>query len=323
MSNFISSLLYSGKFTPSFIVAMIGLGVFLILFILLLLLVPAGDPLQSRRAQFGMGKIKSATSQTPTLIASPSENTTWDKIAAIFLPRNEKSRALNLGRLSMAGYRSLTALATYHTLRTFSMIFVPLLVLLVGSFVPGWTLDDLYPYLILGVMVGMVGPSHLLDKIVEKRIKKLRHALPDALDLLVVCTESGLGINAALLRVAQEIRFIHPEFASELNLTNSEIRAGMERDEALRRMIERSGLEDAKTLVALLIQSLRLGTGLAETLRVYSEDFRDQRMQAAEEAAAKLATKMIFPLVFCFMPAFFIVAVGPSLTLMVDQLKSL
>ena len=88
-------------------------------------------------------------------------------------------------------------------------------------------------------------------------------------------------------------------------------------------MIERSGLEDAKTLVALLIQSLRLGTGLAETLRVYSEDFRDQRTQAAEEAAAKLATKMIFPLIVCFMPAFFIVAVGPSMTEMLGQLKSL
>ena len=323
MSDFFSSLLSSGYISPSVILSLIGFGVFLIFFILLLWLAPTRDPLHSRRAQFGMGKVNPAEAQAPSLIARPSENTARDKLAAVFLPRNEKSRALNLGRLSMAGYRSLTALATYHTLRTLSMIFMPLLVLLVGSFVPGWTLDDLYPYLILGVMVGMIGPSHLLDKKVEKRIRKLRHALPDALDLLVVCTESGLGINAALLRVAQEIRFIHPEFAGELNLVNSEIRAGMERDEALRRMIERSGLEDAKTLVALLIQSLRLGTGLAETLRVYSEDFRDQRTQAAEEAAAKLATKMIFPLIVCFMPAFFIVAVGPSMTEMLGQLKSL
>jgi len=322
--DFLSSLLSSGQLSRPVILSLIGFGVFLIMFILLWLLVPAGDPLKSRRAELGLDKVKlAAQAPGPSLIAKPSDNTTWDKISAIFLPRNEKSRSLNLGRLSMAGYRSLSALATYHTLRTLCMIFMPLLVLLAGSFVPGWTLNDLYPYLLAGVMVGMIGPSYILDKKVEKRLRKLRHALPDALDLLVVCTESGLGINAALLRVAQEIRFIHPEFASELNLTNSEIRAGMERDEALRRMIERSGLEDAKTLVALLIQSLRLGTGLAETLRVYSEDFRDQRMQAAEEAAAKLATKLIFPLVFCFMPAFFIAAVGPAMTDMIKEFRAL
>jgi tight adherence protein C len=194
------------------------------------------------------------------------------------------------------------------------MVVFPLLTVFVGTTLLGKSLQQLYPYVALAFILGMIAPSYVLDKKVEQRLTRLRNALPDALDLLVVCTESGLGLNAALLRVGHELRFVHPEFASELAVANGEIRAGLEREVALTNIVERSGLEDLKMLVMLLIQSTRLGTSLAETLRIYAEEFRDKRMQAAEEHAAQLGTKIIFPLVVCFMPTFFIIAIGPAFT---------
>lgn len=201
------------------------------------------------------------------------------------------------------------------------MVLLPLLTVLLGTAVLGWSLEQLYPVIAGAFLVGMIAPSFVLDKKIERRVTRLRHALPDALDLLVVCTESGLGLNAALMRVGHELRLVHPEFSAELALANGEIRAGLDREVALNNIIERSGLDDLKMLVMLLIQSTKLGTSLAETLRVYAEEFRDKRMQAAEEEAAKLSTKIIFPLVFCFMPAFFIVSIGPAFTGVLKTLK--
>lgn len=125
-------------------------------------------------------------------------------------------------------------------------------------------------------------------------------------------SQAGLGLNAALLRVARDLDYAHPELSAELAVVNAEIRAGIDRSRALRDLVERTGLEDLKALVLVLVQSLRFGTSISMSLRVYSEEFRDKRLQAAEEHAAKLSTKMIFPLIFCFLPGFFIVAVGPA-----------
>lgn len=133
-----------------------------------------------------------------------------------------------------------------------------------------------------------------------RRQRLLRNALPDAIDLLMVCAEAGLGLNAALLRVAGELNGIHPEFANELAIVNAALRASVDRDQALRNLAQRTGLEDIKGLVTLLAQSVRFGTSIAQALRVYAEEFRGKRMQQAEENAAKLATKLIFPMIFCF-----------------------
>jgi tight adherence protein C len=152
----------------------------------------------------------------------------------------------------------------------------------------------------------------VLDKLVARRMKKLRDGFPDALDLLVVCVESGLGLTQALQRVADELVVSHPELALELAVVNAEIRAGVDRVGALKNLADRTGLDDIKGLVSLLVQTLKFGTGVADSLRVYSEEFRDKRMQRAEEQAAKMGTKMIFPLVLFLFPGFFIVAVGPA-----------
>jgi tight adherence protein C len=129
---------------------------------------------------------------------------------------------------------------------------------------------------------------------------------------LVVCVESGLGLAPALQRVADELSVSHPELGTELTLVNAEIRAGVERTQALKNLADRTGLEDIRGLTALLVQTMRFGTSVGDALRVYAEEFRDKRMQAAEEQAAKIGTKMIFPLVLCLFPSFFLVAVGPA-----------
>jgi tight adherence protein C len=312
MDNLLSSLISHPDFTELLASAMVGVAVFVGSAGMLFALFPHADPLKERRSELRLAS-NEREERVATLVRAEEKPTAWDKFSAVFLPRGEKARAWNMERLTHAGYRSLTALATYHAVRMILMLLLPLLAAVLAGFRPGMTLKDLYPYMLAAFVTGMIIPSYVLDQKVEKRIRKLRNALPDVLDLLVVCTESGLGINAALVRVHDEIRYIHPEFAAELSVLNGEIRAGIERDQAFDNMIKRSGLEDLRTLVALLLQSLRFGTSLAETLRLYSEEFRDKRMQAAEEEAAKVATKMIFPLAVCFMPAFFIIALGPSI----------
>jgi len=155
-------------------------------------------------------------------------------------------------------------------------------------------------------------PNFVISHLCSKRLRKLRHGFPDALDLMVVCVESGLGLTAAFQRVATELAVSYPELAQELDLVNVEIRAGVSRVDALKGLADRTGLDDIKGLVSLLIQSMKFGTSIAETLRVYSDEFRDRRMQLAEEKAAKMGTKMVFPLIVCMFPAFFLVAIGPA-----------
>jgi tight adherence protein C len=167
-------------------------------------------------------------------------------------------------------------------------------------------------------LVGLIVPELVLNQLVERRQKRLRDAFPDALDMLVVCVEAGLGLTASIQRVAEELRFSHPELAAELALVTAEMRAGVDRETALKGLAARTGLEDIHGLVSLLLQTLKFGTSIADTLRVYAEEFRDKRMQRAEEQAAKIGTKLVFPLVFCLFPSFFVVAIGPAVIRLIE-----
>jgi Flp pilus assembly protein TadB len=142
---------------------------------------------------------------------------------------------------------------------------------------------------------------------------------PDALDSMVVCVEAGLGLNQAIVRVSDEIRHISELMSQELALVNFEIRAGTPREDALRNLGERTGLEDIRSLVAMLIQTDRFGTSVAQALRVQSDTLRTKRRQRAEEAAAKTAIKMLFPLVFFILPALFVVVLGPGMIQLWDR----
>jgi tight adherence protein C len=146
----------------------------------------------------------------------------------------------------------------------------------------------------------------------KRRQHRIRLGLPDALDLLVVSVEAGLGLDQAIQRVSDELRFAHPDLADELRLINLELRAGKARSEALRNLADRTQLDDLSSLVAMLVQTDKFGTSVAQSLRVHSETMRTKRRQRAEEAAAKTGVKMVFPLVFCIFPAIFVVTIGPA-----------
>jgi len=141
----------------------------------------------------------------------------------------------------------------------------------------------------------------------------MRLGLPDALDLLVVSVEAGLGLDQAIQRVSQELAFAHPDLCDELRLINLELRAGKPRTEALHNLGERTGVDDIISLVAMLVQTDKFGTSVAQSLRVHSETVRTKRRQRAEEAAAKTGVKMVFPLVFCIFPAVWVVTIGPAI----------
>ena len=157
------------------------------------------------------------------------------------------------------------------------------------------------------VLAGMV-----LARKAKQRQHRIRLSLPDALDLLVVSVEAGLGLDQAIQRVAAELEFAHPELCDELRLINLELRAGKPRVEALHNLADRTGVDDIISLVAMLVQTDKFGTSVAQSLRVHSETARTKRRQRAEEAAAKTGVKLVFPLVFCIFPAIWVVTIGPA-----------
>ena len=239
-------------------------------------------------------------------------------VAAFVLPQKELERNNMMVKLTRAGFRSPMALQVFYFIKTLLMIFLPLMMLIASNWMPEVASGEILTYAMFAAGIGMLGPNIVLEKLVRKRMRALTNAFPDALDLLVVCVESGLGLSAAIQRVAEELEISHPDLSFELAMVNAEIRAGMPREQALRNLADRSGLEDIRGLVGLLVQTMRFGTGVADALRVYSEEFRDKRTQKAEEQAAKMGTKLVFPLVLFMFPIFFIVAVGPAVIRIID-----
>lgn len=169
-------------------------------------------------------------------------------------------------------------------------------------------------------LVGFALPEFWLTWRVRRRQHRIRLALADALDLLLVCVEAGLGLDQSIVRVAEELRLVHPELSEEMQLVNLEMRVGKSRIDALRELAERTGVDDVKALVAMLIQTDRFGTSVAQSLRVHSDNLRTKRRQRAEEMAAKTTVKMVPPLVFCIFPALFVVILGPAVITVVRQL---
>ena len=169
--------------------------------------------------------------------------------------------------------------------------------------------------------LGWIAPTFYVGAKVKRRQKEIVKALPDALDLLVVCVEAGLGLNQAIVRVSEEIDHVSQLMSEQLALVNLEIRAGTPRDEALRNLGERTGVPDVQSLVTMLIQTDRFGTSIAQALRVHADTMRTKRRQRAEEAAAKTTIKLVFPLVLFIFPTMFVVILAPALIRIVRTLE--
>lgn len=222
------------------------------------------------------------------------------------VPRSPSEMGKLRLRLVRAGYRGDEALPVFFGIR---------LAVAFGAFALFATPVLMRPNVSLAIGacgLGYVLPGIVLARIMKRRQHRITLALPDALDLMVVSVEAGLGLDQAMQRVGDELDFAHPELSNELRLVNLELRAGKARVEALHNLAERTGVDDVASLVAMLIQTDRFGTSIAKSLRVHSETLRTKRRQRAEEAAAKTGVKMVFPLVFCIFPAILVVTIGPA-----------
>ncbi len=225
-----------------------------------------------------------------------------------FLPTSTKDLSHTQRLLVRAGYRRPEAVMAMRGAK----ILMPIILLSTVYFTGAYLMNPLFILAFAG-LAGFLAPDMWLTWKVRKRQHTIRLALPDALDLLVVCIEAGLGLDQAFMRVSQELRITHPELCEELDMVNAQIRVGRTRIEALRELASRTGVDDIKSLVAMLIQTDRFGTSVAQSLRVHSDDMRVKRRQRAEEMAAKTTVKMVPPLVFFIFPALFVVILGPAM----------
>ena len=214
--------------------------------------------------------------------------------------------------LAQGGYRAFDAPPVFVGLRVLSTVGIGL-----ASFMVTTALhrpqSELIMLTVVGIAIGYMGPMAFLRWKQAKRREEITMALPDALDLMVICVEAGLGLNAALLNVGREIRLNSVELSDELRMVNSEMRAGVARLEALRNLAIRTGVDEVRALVAVLVQSDRFGTSIAQALRTHAQSLRTRRRQRAEEAARKTPVKMVFPLVFCIFPELLVVILAPGM----------
>jgi tight adherence protein C len=227
-------------------------------------------------------------------------------------PKSEEEQSALRRKLAYAGMYAPGALRVFVGAK---------LLLMVGGLVLGYLVTLLFgmtypmfllPPVVLGA-IGMFSPELWLSAAVRREQLSLEHALPDALDLMVVCVEAGLTMDAALQRVSKELALAHPSLARELGITHVETQMGVPRADAMRKLANRTGSAALKSLTAMLIQADRFGTSIAGALRVYSDSLRVKRQFAAQEMAAKAAVKITFPLVFCIFPAIMTVAGGPAM----------
>jgi tight adherence protein C len=226
------------------------------------------------------------------------------------VPENPKDVTVMQRRLIRAGYRNEKAIKVLYGSKVICGIAFPILMTLA---VAGSSSDPANKFLavIAAAAMGFFGPNEWVKRAGMRRQKGIQKGLSNALDLMVVCVESGLGLDQAIMQVAKDLEAAHPEISEEFALVNIEIKAGKRRMDALRNLAERTGVNDLKKLVAVLIQADRFGTGIAQSLRGHADFMRVQARQTAEEKAAKLGVKLVFPIFFCILPSLFVVTVGP------------
>jgi tight adherence protein C len=220
--------------------------------------------------------------------------------------------------LVQAGFDGDFAPLFYTTIRVATVVLLPLAAFTFG---PQSSFKTLTMLVVVAGAAGAIGPKAALDRLVARRRDRIRKAIPDSLDLLVVCVEAGVGLDSAMLRVARDMAFLHPDLASEFLIVNRTINAGLSREEAMHGLWQRTGVEELRGLASSMVQSERLGTSIARILRVYAEALRRKRRQIAEKRAAEASIKMIIPLGLFMLPALFALILGPAAMSLANTLK--
>jgi tight adherence protein C len=235
------------------------------------------------------------------------------------IPASPKDVTIQQRKLIRAGIRSQNALKVLYGSKVLFGVLCPVLMSFAVSNSESDSSNKMIAIL-ASAALGFFGPNEYVKIKAGKRQKEINRGLANALDLLVVCVESGLGLDQAIVQVAKELEHAHREIAEEFSMVNLELKAGKRRVEALRNLAERTAVEDLKKLVAVLIQADRFGTGIAQSLRAHADFMRVQARQIAEEKAAKLGVKLVFPIFFCILPSLFVVTVGPMVMKIVREL---
>lgn len=230
------------------------------------------------------------------------------------MPKSQAEVSIVKQRLIRAGYREESAIKLFYGAKIVTPLLLCALLLVtgIGHFSP------IFLYA-LALVLGFMGPDFWLGNRISKRQKAIRRALPDVLDLLVICVEAGLSLDQGTARAAQELRVTHPQVADELSIVVLEQAAGRPRGDAWKNFAERTDVDSVRNLVSVLVQSEKFGTSIARTLRVHSDTLRTQRRQQVEEQAAKTTVKLVFPLVFFIFPSIFLVTLGPAAIIMTES----
>jgi len=234
-----------------------------------------------------------------------------------FIPKSPKEMGRLQRRLAGAGLHGFTPVVVYLVSQWVAAALGFGAVFVVAGLRTGWLFG------LAGALIGYLIPGYIVARRVRQRRKQIQNGLPDALDLLIVSLEAGLALDQAVLKCSEELAIAYPALSHELQMVNIETRAGKPRIEALKNFAKRTHVDDVRALVAMLAQTDRFGTSVAQALRTHAEESRVKRRQRAEEAAAKLSVKLIFPLVFCLLPAFFVVAVGPGIIKFADLFSNM
>ncbi len=274
-----------------------------------------------------LAELQGADAETRELVRRRRRQARAERLAAMLQALGERVESRHADRsglrlrLVQAGYPGAAAPAIYLGARMALPVGLAIASAALLQLLGASALAGLGGMLWFGA-VGYVLPAFYLGSRIRARQKQMQKALPDALDLLVVCVEAGLGLNQALVRVAEEVQRLSPVLSEQMALVNLEIRAGTPREDAFRSLGERTGLDDIKSLAAMLIQTDRFGTSIAQALRVQADTLRTKRRQRAEEAAAKTTIKLVFPLVLFIFPAMFVVILGSALIQIFEALAN-
>lgn len=296
-------------------VALVFLGTALGAVILLTLLIPVPNP-HFIRVQHITAAARKTESGELTPITNRGRVGAWAQHIAERLGRTVPSRNATAESklrhlLVQAGHRKANAVLIFQGIRLLLAVLLVGIFLLLAPHLKGWTGGRHLAALSVLTAVGFYLPHWWLLQQVRKRQEEISRSLPNALDLMVVCVEAGLGLDATIQRLAQERQFTRHVLSEELQIVSREVRAGRSRPEALLALKDRVGLIDLSSLVSVLIQADRLGTGIARSLRVHADSLRTKQRQRAEEQAQKMPVKMIFPLVLFIAPALVLVLLGP------------
>jgi len=268
----------------------------------------------------GVRRVASVPAQAASLL--PSHAPRWSDLVSRIgtaVPASARDLPRLKRHLLRAGFRDPRAAAYFQGARlTATLLLAAVAGVLVWQW--PWASDNWLITMAAGTGLGYLAPMQYVMLRMRRRQHAIAHGLPNALDLMVVCVESGLGIDQTMLQVAKELQTAHPEICSEFTVMNLELRAGKRRAEALHNLADRCGVEDVKKLVAVLVQTDRFGTSIAQCLRGHADYLRTMARQRAEEKAAKLAVKLVFPIFFCVLPTLFVVTIGPVIVRLIRDL---